>query len=274
MIGFERCQAVQKIKSEKYIEKKINNKDFSWPKFGKINFINYSTCYRPDTPIILKNINLNINSSEKIGIVGRTGSGKSSLILALARIIEPKEGKILIDDIDIQNLNLDELRQNLSIVPQDPFIIEGTLKENIDLLNKYNDEKILKLLDDFCLFKNLNNKQRLEFKIQESGKNLSSGEKQLICFARAVAKNNKIVLLDEATSTLDVETENIINENMGKYLKNCTVLFITHHIQMVKDCQKIIVIDKGEIKESGNYQELLKDKNSIFSSLYHETMNS
>ena len=124
------------------------------------------------------------------------------------------------------------------------------------------------------MFKNLNNKQRLGFKIQEGGKNLSSGQKQLICFARAVAKNNKIVLLDEATSTLDVETENIINENMTKYLKNSTILMITHHIQMVKDCQKIIVIDKGEIKESGTYQELLNDNNSIFSSLYHETMNS
>ena len=272
MIGFERCQAVQKIKSEN-IEPILNNNpnqvliEKNWPQKGKISFINYSASYRPDTPIILKNISYEFGIGEKVGIVGRTGSGKSSMVLAMARIIEPKAGSITIDDINTQKINLDYLREHLSIVPQDPFLFEGTLKENIDPLKKYSDDKILKVLNDFCLFNELSNKEKLELEIKENGKNLSPGQKQLICFARAVIKNNKIVILDEATSSLDYETEKTIKINMEKYFKDCTLIMITHHISMVKDFKKIIVIDKGEIIESGNYSELMSNKNGAFSSI-------
>ena len=204
--------------------------------------MNYSASYRPDTPIILKNITYEFGFGEKVGIVGRTGSGKSSMVLAMARIIEPKAGGITIDDINTQKINLDYLREHLSIVPQDPFLFEGTLKENIDPLKKYSDDKILKVLNDFCLFNELSNKEKLEFEIKENGKNLSPGQKQLICFARAVIKNNKIVILDEATSSLDYETEKTIKINMEKYFKDCTLIMITHHISMVKDFKKVIVI--------------------------------
>ena len=276
MIGFERCQAVQRIKSENMnpildYNQKSNLIKKDWPKFGKIKFENYNTSYRPDTPIILKNINYEFEGGKKIGIVGRTGSGKSSMVLALARIIEPKSGIISIDELNIQKINLDVLRENLSIVPQDPFIFEGTLRENIDPLNKYSDEKIIKIINDFCLFNELSNKEKLEYEIKESGKNLSPGQKQLICFARAVIKNNKIVVLDEATSSLDYETEKTIKNNMEKYFKNCTLIMITHHLSMVKDFENIIVIDKGEIVESGNYSELLSNKNGAFS-LLNENM--
>ena len=272
MIGFERCQAVQKIKTEK-IEPLLNNNPNSslisknWPQKGKINFNNYNASYRPDTPIILKNINYEFENGEKIGIVGRTGSGKSSMVLAMARIIEPKSGTISIDDINTQKINLDFLREHLSIVPQDPFLFEGTLRENIDPLRKYTDDKILRVLNDFCLFNELNSKEKLELEIKENGKNLSPGQKQLICFARAVIKNNKIVILDEATSSLDHETEKTIKINMEKYFKNCTLIMITHHISMVKDFKNIIVIDKGEIIESGSYSELMSNKIGAFSSL-------
>ena len=212
MIGFERCQAIQKIKTENIIPILDNypkNKLMlqNWPQNGKIKFEKYNASYRQDTPIILKNINYEIEGGEKIGIVGRTGSGKSSMVLAMARIIEPKSGIITIDDINTQQINLDFLREHLSIVPQDPFLFEGTLRDNIDPLKKYSDEQILKVLNDFCLFNELNNKEKLEYEIKENGKNLSPGQKQLICFARAVIKNNKIVILDEATSSLDYETE-------------------------------------------------------------------
>ena len=272
MIGFERCQAVQKIKSEKLTPILDNNPKSSlvkreWPKFGKIKFENYNTSYRPDTPIILKNINYEFEGGKKIGIVGRTGSGKSSMVMALARIIEPKSGTISIDEINTQKINLDFLRENLSIVPQDPFLFEGTLRDNVDPLKKYSDEKIIRIINDFCLFKELNNKEKLEYEIKENGKNLSPGQKQLICFARAVIKNNKIVVLDEATSSLDYETEKTIKKNMEKYFKNCTLIMITHHLSMVKDFENIIVIDKGEIIESGNYSELLSNKNGAFSNL-------
>ena len=270
MIGLERCRALMKIETEKNPEKDITKEleQKNWPSLGKINFINYSVGYRPDTPIVLKNINIEIKHGDKIGIVGRTGSGKSSLVLSLSRIIEPKKGKIMIDDEDIKNINLEYLRDKLSIVAQDPFLIESTVRDNIDPLNKYTDEEILKVMDDFGLFSKMGKKEKLNLKIKENGKNLSLGEKQLISFARTIIKNNKIIILDEATSSLDTETEKIIQNNLKKYCKDSTVIMIAHHLQMVKECQNILVIDNGEIIEFGTYSDLLKDKNSKFYSLY------
>ena len=263
MIGFERCQAVLKIKTENIVPKVLNNNDNNflksknWPQKGRIIFDKYNTSYRPDTPIILKDINYEFEGGDKIGIIGRTGSGKSSMVLAIARILEAKSGKITIDDINIQKINLDFLRENLSIVPQEPFLFEGSLRDNIDPLNKYSEEKILRVLKDFCLFNDLNNKEKLEYEIKENGKNLSPGQKQLICFARAAIKNNKIVILDEATSSLDHETEKTIKSNMDKYFKDCTLIMITHHLSMLKDFKNIIVINNGEIIESGSYSKLM-----------------
>ena len=275
MIGLERCEMVTKIQTERKPREDCTPKlkKEKWPKLGKINFTNYFASYRPDTPEILKNINFEINSGDKVGIVGRTGSGKSSMVLALARIIEAKKGKINIDDVDITNIDLDYLRQSLSIVPQDTFIIEGTLRDNIDPLRQYSDENVIKILNDFALFTKMNDKEKLNLEIKEGGKNLSSGQKQLICFARALIKGNKIMILDEATSSLDIETEKIIQENIEKYLKNVTMLAITHHIHVAKNFKKIIVVDKGRIVESGDFDSLLKNKNSHFYSLYEESKN-
>ena len=269
MIGLERCKTLLKIEVEKNPEKD-NTEELeqnNWPKDGKINFINFSTSYRPDTPLVLKDINIEIQPGERIGIVGRTGSGKSSLVLSLSRIIEPKMGKILIDNIDIKNIKLEYLRDKLSIVPQDPFLIESTVRDNIDPLNKYSDEEILEVMDDFGIFKKMG-KEKLNIKIKENGKNLSIGEKQLISFTRAIIKKNKIIILDEATSSLDIETEKIIQRNMKYYFKDCTVIIIAHHLQMVQGCQTILVMDNGRIVEMGTYNELLNDKNSKFYSLY------
>ena len=269
MIGLERCKTLLKIETEKNPEKNIINEleKNHWPNEGKINFINFSTSYRPDTPLILKNINIEIKPGEKIGIVGRTGSGKSSLVLSLCRVIEPKQGKILIDNEDIKDIHLEYLRDKLSIVAQEPFLIESTVRDNIDPMKKHSDEEILQILDDFGIFKKLG-KEKLDIKIKENGKNLSLGEKQLISFARAIIKKNKIIILDEATSSLDRETEKIIQKNMKYYFKDSTVIMIAHHLQMVQGCQTILVIDNGEIVENGSYSDLLKNKNSKFYSLY------
>ena len=269
MIGLERCINLMNIDVEKKPEKDISKEleSINWPNQGKIQFVKFSAGYRPETPIILKNINIEINPGEKIGIVGRTGSGKSSLVLSLARIIEAKSGTIFIDDKDIQNINLEYLRDKLSIVAQDPFLIESNIRDNIDPLHIYSDEKILEVLNDFCLFENYG-KDKLNIVISENGKNLSLGEKQLISFARTAIKKNKIVILDEATSSLDIKTEKIIYNNMKKYFVDSTVIIIAHHLQMVKECERILVIDNGEIVESGTYSQLLKDKNGKFYSLY------
>ena len=273
LIGLERCETVLKFETEKISPKKnlLLNNDNNWPKNGEIKFINYYTGYRPNTPMVLKNINFEINSGKKIGIVGRTGSGKSSIVLALSRVIEPIKGKILIDDIDLQNVNLDFLRKKITIIPQDPFLIESNLRDNLDPLKNYSDEYLLKVLNDFDLFSDVENK--LDINIKEGGKNLSTGQKQLICFARAIIKNNKIFIMDEAVSSLDIETKKIIQNNMKKYLQNITVINITHKIEMLEDCDVIFVIDNGEIVETGKYEELVNDKDSTFYSLYLKGKN-
>jgi ATP-binding cassette subfamily C (CFTR/MRP) protein 1 len=272
MIGLERCEQILKIPQENYGENKYNNikieEDLS--NTGDIEFINYTASYRPNTPDVLKNINLKIKTGEKIGIVGCSGSGKSTLINALARIIEPKNGKILINNIDIQDINLNILREKISILPQETFLIETNLRDNIDPLNRNTDNDIMKLINNLSILKNLENEKKLNFEIKENGNNLSTGEKKLICFARTVIKKNKIVIMDEITSSLDDESKNIISENINKYFKKCTLIMISNQLEMLKKCQRIIVIDNGEIIQEGKLEELLQDKNSLISSLIVE----
>ena len=277
MVSLERCETVTEIKGEKnpIKDEEIKIMKGKWPNNGKIEFINFSAKYRPFTPIILKRLNLTINPGEKVGIVGRTGSGKSSIVLSLSRIIEAYSGKIEIDGIDISDINLDDLRQSITIVPQDSFLIEGTLRENLDPMDIYTDDEIIKFLDEFSLFKQIeDNNKRLDIEIKENGSNLSIGEKQLICFVRAALKKSKVIILDEATSSMDVQTEKIIQNNINEHLKDCTIIMIAHHIQMVSACQRIIVIDKGEIIECDSYEKLMNDKKSKFYELYSESLIS
>ena len=200
--------------------------------------------------------------------MGRTGSGKLSLINALARIIEPRKGKIYIDNEDIENINIKILRKKISILSQEILLIESNLKDNIDPLNIYTDKEILNIINDLCLFKNITDEKKLNFEIKENGKNLSSGEKKLICFARTIIKKNKIVILDDPTSGLDMQTKNIIYKNVKKYLKDKTVIIITNQEELIKLCDKIVVVDNGNIVEYGSYNKLIKDKNNSFCNLF------
>ena len=280
LVSLERCDNYTKIIQEKYPILNTDKELKLYPSYdgkistfisqGKIKFTNYSVKYRPNTPLVLKNLNLEINPQEKIGVVGRTGSGKSTLCLCLFRLLEADEGSISIDDIDISKIGLEILRKNLTIIPQEPTLIEGTLRENVDPSENYSDEKIIEVLkevglDDFLEGKNL------EYIIENNGNNISIGEKQLICIARALIKKSKIILMDEATANIDYKTETFLQNSINKELKDCTVITIAHRIKTIINYDRILVLNNGEIVEFDSPQNLL-DKKGLFYQLYKESI--
>ena len=244
--------------------------DSNFPKSGKIEFVNYSVRYRPDTKLVLKNLNITIQPGEKVGIVGRTGSGKSTLCLCLFRILEATSGQILIDDIDISLIGLSLLRSIITVIPQDPTLIEGTLRENLDPAGKYDDESMiecLKAIDmDYIL-----EEDGLNFMVKESGDNLSAGERQLICMARAMIRKSKIIVMDEATSSIDYNTEQLIQKTILTTLKDSTVLTIAHRIKTILDYDKILVFEQGLLVEQGSPKELIEKKSGQFYGLYTQS---
>ena len=279
LVSLERCDAFTKIQSEKYDtnEVKVNE---TWPENGSIKFTNFSLKYRPNCDLALDNINLTINPKEKIGIVGRTGSGKSSLTLALFRIVEAYSGKIEIDGVDISKIPLKKLRRCVSIVPQEPFLLEGTLKTNLDPLLLYSEEEIMNVLNQVKLFEMLKNdnvneneyNEGINTVIKEYGNNMSFGCRQLICFARAILRKSKIIILDEATSSVDQKTEEVITNAVDNIFKDSTVITIAHRINTVKKCDEIIVMENGKIVEFDTPDNLIKNENSKFYSLYYKNI--
>ena len=285
MVGLERCIAYTKIISERPEKMPKDNELGEWPVEGGIKFEDYSVQYRPETEVVLKHLNFEIEPKEKIGIVGRTGSGKSTIALCLFRILEAKEGKIYIDNTDISEIGLSKLRSNLTIIPQDPTLMEGTLRFNIDPLNRHTDQEIENVMREIGFWyiceRNLeenknkpDNEKGLNMVITEDGGNISIGERQLICITRAILRKSKIVVMDEATASIDVNTENIIQKAIKNLLFDSTILTIAHRIKTVLNSDKILVLDNGEVKEFDSPKTLLKNKNSMFYEFYHNVSKS
>lgn len=243
----------------------------SWPSAGIVKFENFSTRYKTDGDDVLKNLNFSIQSKEKIGIVGRTGSGKSTLTLSLFRLLEASEGRIEIDAIDTATLGLTDLRSRLSIIPQDAQIFEGTLRENLDPLNSVDDTRLWQVLE-LCHLKEHFSKIEtgLETPLVDGGDNISRGQAQLICLGRALVHESRLLVLDEATASVDVETDRILQQTIRTQFKDRTIITIAHRLNTIMDSDKIMVLDGGVLKEFDTPENLLKSKGFFWS--LHEAM--
>ena len=294
-----------------------------WPSQGEIAFKNVELRYRPNTEIVLRKLEFTVNSGEKVGIVGRTGAGKSTISMALTRIVELMGGKIEIDGVDISKLDIAELREQITMIPQDPIMFSGTLRYNLDPFDESTDERITELIKKAGLEyllegvskqelkekheKELKDKlsgkteedetsstegkddekdeetekkekkdedeedgKGLKFKVQEEGKNLSVGERQLICIIRAILRCNKIVILDEATANIDVVTEQAIQKLINEEFLGATVMCIAHRLNTIIKSDKVLVMDKGQAIEFDSPKNLMANKQSVFSQMLKE----
>ncbi|KAJ2809166.1 hypothetical protein H4R20_000345 [Coemansia guatemalensis] len=250
----------------------------AWPEQGTLEFKNYSTRYREGLDLVLKDLSFRVQPRQKVGIVGRTGAGKSSLTLALFRIIEAASGQILLDGEDISQYGLFDVRSKLSIIPQDPMLFAGTVRENLDPLNSYSDQDIWRVLEQAHLADYIRSKdERLEFMVAQGGENFSVGQRQLICLARALLKRAKVLVLDEATAAIDNATDETIQQTIRTEFKDCTVLTIAHRLNTVIDSDMVLVIDGGQVAEYDTPQNLLANEDSfllVFSTIGDFTRQS
>ncbi|CAG9859551.1 unnamed protein product [Phyllotreta striolata] len=245
----------------------------NWPDKGQIVFDNMGLKYVENGPLTLKNLNLTIKPNDKVGIVGRTGAGKSSLISALFRLANV-EGAIRIDDVDTKNLALEDLRSKISIIPQDPVLFSGSLRYNLDPFDEYNDQVLYKALEEVELKDPSNIINRLENRVMDRGSNYSVGQRQLICLARAIIRNNKILMLDEATANVDPQTDALIQKTIRKKFADCTVLTVAHRLNTIMDSDKVMVMDSGTVVEYDHPHVLLQNPNGVFCKMVAEAGRS
>ena len=253
MTSVERVIAITKIQPEPGY-KTVSVRPRQWPTTGNVNLTGVTLRYYPEGAKVLDNINLNINGKSKIGIMGRTGAGKSSIIAAIMRMPEA-EGIITIDGVNMNDLNVQESRRCVSVLSQDPVVFSGTLRKNLDPLGKHSDADLWSALEAVQLKTLVETLQgKLSHTMSNNGMNLSVGEKQLICLARVLLQGSQIVILDEPTAHVDPKTEHVIHETIRDKLKNSTVITISHRLKSIEHCDKIVVLKDGELVDQ--HQEL------------------
>ncbi|XP_059437206.1 ABC transporter C family member 4 [Corylus avellana] len=273
MVSVERIKQFTNIPSEPAWEIKDRIPPSNWPIHGNIDLKDLQVRYRPNTPLVLKGITLSINGGEKIGVVGRTGSGKSTLIQVFFRLVEPSGGRIIIDDLDICMLGLHDLRSRFGIIPQEPVLFEGTVRSNIDPIGQYSDEEIWKSLER-CQLKDVMaaKPDKLDSLVADNGDNWSVGQRQLLCLGRVMLKHSKVLFMDEATASVDSQTDAVIQRIIREDFAACTIISIAHRIPTVMDCNRVLVIDAGRAKEFDKPSRLLEWP-SLFGALVQEYAN-
>ncbi|KAL3501061.1 hypothetical protein ACH5RR_035510 [Cinchona calisaya] len=271
MISVERILQFTNIPSEAPLVIDNCTPHCEWPLHGRIEIENLHMQYSPTLPRVLKGITCTFPAGKKIGIVGRTGSGKSTLIQALFRVVEPSDGRILIDGLDICKIGLQDLRSKLSIIPQDPTLFQDTIRCNLDPLQQYSDQDIWEVLHKCHLAEIVKQDQRLlDAPVAEDGENWSVGQRQLVCLARALLQKRRVLVLDEATASVDTLTDNLIQKTIREETSRCTVLTVAHRIPTVIDNDLVLVLGEGTVIEYDAPTQLLDDNSSAFSNLVTE----
>ena len=266
-----------------------------WPSEGRVEFRDLVVGYAPDLPSVLKGLTFRVERNERIGVVGRTGAGKSSLTLALFRFLEAREGSIHIDGLDISKIKLQALRSRLAIIPQDPVLFSGTVRTNLDAFDEHNDGELRDALERVHLVtpsafatppepsdgtltpssvnsnQNVNPFTSLASPITEGGLNLSQGQRQLLCLARAIVSRPKIMVLDEATSAVDMATDTLIQRSIREEFSDSTLMVIAHRLSTIADFDKILVLDDGRVAEFGTPKALMEINGGVFRGMVKES---
>ncbi|XP_029933185.1 canalicular multispecific organic anion transporter 2 isoform X1 [Myripristis murdjan] len=264
IVAVERVKEYSETKTEAPWEVEDKKPSSDWPVEGNVEFRDYSVRYREGLDLVLKNLTLSVKGGEKIGIVGRTGAGKSSMTLCLFRLLEAAGGEITIDEVKIADIGLHDLRSKLTIIPQEPVLFSGTLRMNLDPFERYSDEEVWKALEHSHLHKFVSSQSaKLELECSEGGENLSVGQRQLVCLARALLRKTRILILDEATAAIDLETDDLIQSTIRTQFEDCTVFTIAHRLNTIMDYTRVLVLDKGQIAEFDTPANLIT-KRGIF----------
>ncbi|XP_042754498.1 ABC transporter C family member 3 isoform X3 [Lactuca sativa] len=271
IISVERIFQYSSIPSEPPLVIESNRPDDQWPSQGEVDIRHLQVRYAPHMPLVLRGLTCTFKGGMKTGIVGRTGSGKSTLIQTLFRLVDPAAGEILIDGINISTIGLHDLRSKLSIIPQDPTMFEGSIRSNLDPLEEYTDDKIWEALDKCQLGDEVRSKiGKLGSSVTENGENWSVGQRQLVCLGRVLLKKTKVLVLDEATASVDTATDGMIQQTLAQHFTDSTVIMIAHRITSVLDSDMVLVLEQGLIDEYDSPTKLLEDKSSSFAKLVAE----
>ncbi|KAJ6812590.1 ABC transporter C family member 10-like [Iris pallida] len=271
IISVERLNQYMHISSEAPEVIEGNRPAPNWPSAGRVELQNLEIRYRPNSPLVLRGITCTFEGGHKIGIVGRTGSGKTTLIGALFRLVEPAGGKIIIDGIDITTIGLHDLRARFGIIPQDPTLFHGSVRYNLDPLKQYSDQQIWEVLDK-CQLREaiLEKEQGLDSLVVEDGSNWSMGQRQLFCLGRALLRRSSILVLDEATASIDNATDAILQKTIRTEFADCTVITVAHRIPTVMDCTRVLAISDGKLVEYDEPMQLMNTPGSLFGELVKE----